>query len=218
MKCKGMLCVAVLGMTMGAFAADEIMADAVMGKENDMGIRITLGSAPGISDYDWQGTEFNVDEDSGGQLEILFARRHWNDTSSFAWIWGAGVFFSGMSGTAEAGPFAGDDIDVSAFGIMGQGGIALRAADFLVFELQPYLGVGGANVEITGYTDGGAGYAMAGLKAGAYVALGDHVELGLEVGGQANAAEVEVETFSGTSDLSLLGSGGHVAGVLAIKF
>ncbi len=220
MTCKWMIIAAVLGAAFSGFAADEIGESLAPAKEKDMGIRVSLGAAPGISESEFQGTTYSVNEDSGGQFEVLFARRHWKGDSNFAWIWGAGFFFSSMSGTAEEGSLifpVGTEYDLSTFGVMGQGGIALKAADFLILELQPYLGFGAASASITGFTDGGAGVGIFGIKGGAFIPLGERVELGIEFGYQDNAAIVEVDIGS-TYDLELTSSGLHASGVLAITF
>lgn len=215
MKCiKGMLVLATLALA-GSVVAEEGFADEKSGGA-DHGIRVSLGNAPQLSEGEILGSTFDIDGDTGGQLEILYARRHWTKNNpNFAGIWGAGIFFAGHEGVDPA--FPSDKVDLSAFGIMGQGGVAFRVADILVLEAQPYLGIGGANVEITGFTDGGAPYVMYGVKGGAFFTVGV-VELGLELGYQGFSSEVELDFGGPTTDLTLTGSGLHASGVLAIKF
>ena len=131
---------------------------------------------------------------------------------------GQGFFFASASGKDNEDPSDVTEFDLSAFGVMGQGGVAYKLGDLLVLEVQPYLGVGGANVEITGFTDGDAVYFMYGIKGGAFIALGKSVELGVEVGYQGISSEVELTIGSVTRDLTMSGDGLHASAVLAIKF
>jgi hypothetical protein len=213
---KGMLVfAAVLGMTTAGWAEHDIAKESA---KADHGIRISLGMAPGISEGEIMGMTFPIDDDTGGQLEVLYTRRHWTKSNpNFAGIWGAGVFFAGNSGS-DNDPVDPWDYDLSAFGVLGQGGVAYKIGDILVLEAQPYFGLGGANVEITEFSDGGATYFLYGIKGGAFVALGKAVELGVEVGYQGFSSEVELDFGGPTADLTLTGDGLHASAVLAIKF
>jgi hypothetical protein len=101
---------------------------------------------------------------------------------------------------------------------MMQGGLAVRAGQRVVFELGPYLGLGVANNEITGFDDGTGPYVLLGLKGGVFVLLGNSVELGLEVGAEGISTEQEITDGFDTEDVTFSGSGVHVAAVLAIPF
>jgi len=176
-------------------------------------MRVSLGVAPGVGEGEGLGMDFPIEDDTGGQLELLLASRHWQNPL-FAGCLGGGVFVAGNSGK-EAD--SNDEFDLAAFGVMGQGGVAYKIGD-MVLELQPYLGVGGANVEITGFADGGGTYFLYGFKGGAFVALGSSVELGLEVGYQGFSSEVELDFGGVTTDLTLSGEGLRASGVLSVKF
>lgn len=215
--------VAVVAMGLSALAADEI-TEVSSKSDKDMGIRVSLGVAPEITEVEFPGVTFNAEGDAGGQFEVLFVRRHWSKTNpDFAWIWGAGLFFSSSNGTDD------DDLDpweydLATFGILGQGGVAYRIGNIVVLEAQPYLGVGGASLEAqdaSGFEvlDGTASYFLFGIKAGAFVEITDNIELGVEVGYQGFNAETEVEDLIGFNyDLILSGNGLHAAGVIAFKF
>lgn len=211
---KGMLIFAVaMGVTAGSWAEE-----ATAKSDNDHGIRISLGVAPGINEGEIMGSNFVIEDDTGGQIEVLYQRRHWTkDNPNFAGIWGAGLFYANASGTDTIAPVY--DYDLTAFGIMGQGGVAWKIGDIVVIEAQPYLGLGVANAQITGFTDGGATYVMYGIKGGVFVELGKSFELGAEVGYQGISSTVELDFGGGdTEDLELTGDGLHAALVLAIKF
>jgi len=213
MNCaRGMLVVAAIGFAVSGFAEDGFAKDTTT--EKDMGIRISFGVAPGINEVEAGGSSASVQDDAGGQIEVLFERRHWTKNNpNFAGIWGAGLFLASASATG-----GGDKVELSAFGIMGQGGVAWRVGDIVVFEVQPYFGVGGASVELTGFTDGSAPYFMYGAKGGIFVELGKSFELGVEVGYQAFSSTVELEYLSYTEDLTLTGDGLHASLVASIKF
>jgi hypothetical protein len=206
----------ILAVAMGVIA--ESWAEEVAAKtDKDHGIRVSLGVAPGINEGEIMGFTGAFDDDAGGQIEVLYQRRHWTKNNpNFAGIWGAGLFIASASGTDAENPDF--EVDLTAFGIMGQGGVAYKLGDVVVIEAQPYLGLGGANAEITGFTDGGASYVMYGIKGGVFVELGKSFELGAEVGYQGISSTVELDFGGPTADLELTGDGLHAALVLAIKF
>ena len=210
---KGMLIFAVaMGITAGSWSEE-----AAEKSDKDHGIRVSLGAAPGINEGEIMGSNFDIEDDTGGQIEVLYQRRHWTkDNPNFAGIWGAGIFFASASGTDNIVPVY--DYDLTAFGIMGQGGVAWKIGDIVVIEAQPYLGLGGASVEITDFSDGSAPYWMYGIKGGVFVELGKSFELGAEVGYQGISSTVELDFGGPTEDLELTGDGLHAALVLAIKF
>ena len=95
MKLKYMIVLAaLLGTTVSGFAVDAPVA-ATASNDKDMGIRVSLGVAPGISELELSGISGTgtIEDDTGGQLEVLFQRRHWSKNNpNLAGIWGAGVF------------------------------------------------------------------------------------------------------------------------------
>ncbi len=198
----GIICVS-------AFGADETT-------KSDFGIRVSLGSAPGVNKLEVDGGgSVSVSEDGGGQLEILAVKRFWgDDESTVGGVLGGGVFFAGNSGGLGGGSF-----DLAAFGVMVQGGLAVRSGDVFVFELGPYLGIGGARQEITGFSDGSGGYAMYGIKGGAFFMLGSNVELGLELGYGGFSSDVEFDFGGGVkADGTISGDGGNAALVFGVTF
>lgn len=215
MKFKGMLFTAVLGMAAGVYAADEIAEGSASANVKDHGIRVSLGYAPGINEVGVEGISASVDDDNGAAFEVLYQRRHWSDVAdTFCGTWGAGLFFAGHSGSADGGSA---EFDLSAFGIVGQGGVAFKAGDSVVFEVQPYVGLGAATLEassggISG--DESGAYAVFGIKAGAFFQITKNVELGIEAGYQAHAGVAEVEGI----EIDFSGGGLRANGVVAIKF
>lgn len=207
---KGML---VLAAVVG-IAAQGLTEEAAE-KEMDHGIRVSLGYAPGINEIGVEGISAPVDDDGGAALEVLYQRRHWSDAAdTFCGTWGAGLFYAGHSGSEST---TSSEFDLSAFGVMGQGGVAFKAGDFVVFEIQPYLGAGVATLEassggITG--DESGAYAVFGIKAGAFFKVSKSMELGIEAGFQGHAGVAEVEGV----ELDYVGDGLRANGVVAIKF
>jgi hypothetical protein len=207
-----MLVVAAIGFAVSGFAEDATATEAK--NEKDKGIRISLGVAPGINEGEIGGFTGKLEDETGSQLEVLYARRHWTKSNpNFAGMWGAGLFLGGSSGKD-----GGDEADLTIFGGMGQGGIAYKIGDIIVIEAQPYFGLGAASVELTGFTDGSAPYFMYGIKGGLFAQLGKSFELGVEVGYQAFSSTVELEYLGYTEDLTLKGDGLHASLVAAIKF
>jgi hypothetical protein len=213
---KGILVfAAVLGMATAGWAQEAGKDSAKESK--DFSLRVSLGSAPGIDTFDAGIVgDLPIDADTGGQLELLAVQRFWSKKNpAIGGVFGGGIFFANNSGTETGGT---DEAKLSAFGIMGQGGIAAKLGDYVVVEAMPYLGLGGASVEITGFTDGGAPYVMYGVKGGMLVLLGDTIELGIEVGYHGFSSEVELDFGGPTVDATLSGSGVRGALVLAVKF
>ncbi len=185
----------------------------------DFSIRVSLGSTPGIDEGEVDGLgTLSIEDETGGQLEILVVKRFWSKNNpNLGGILGGGVFLSSNSGSDQTPPVF--DYDLTALGIMGQGGVAARFGDYVVVEVMPYFGIGGASVEITSFSDGGAPYFIYGIKGGVFVLLGESIELGLELGYHGFSSEVELDFGGGvTTDLTLSGSGVRGALVAAIKF
>ncbi len=195
-------------------AADEV-AEASVASGNTGSIRITLGSAPGIDELEASGSTESVNDDGGGRLEMLYVHRFWGrNDSSVGGMLGGGIFF-GNHALSDSGV----DVDLTTYGLLLQGGVAAKAGDNVVLELGPYLGIGIAENDTTGYSDGTGGYGLFGIKAGAFALLGDHIELGLELGYEGFSHEQEYDNgWLGSETVTFSGSGAHVAGVLAITF
>lgn len=181
----------------------------------DFSLRVSLGNAPGIDEVEDNTGTYSVNDDGGSRIEILAVKRWWGKGSpSVGGSFGGGLFF-GHHAMSE--PLL--DVDLTVFGVMLQGGFIARAGDLCAFEVGPYLGIGIANNETTGYSDGTGSYGLFGLKGGAFFLLGESVELGLELGYEGFAHEQEYDIGMGvTEDVTFSGSGARVAAVLAVKF
>ncbi|MEN7973648.1 MAG: hypothetical protein ABFR47_07415 [Verrucomicrobiota bacterium] len=202
----------------------KVSAKAVQKEEQkDFSIRVSLGSAPGIDEVDFFGSSA-MKEDGGGQLEVLAVKRFWGEQNpNFGWVAGAGLLFAGHSGMSPVatGPFIEDaDCEVFAFAGVLEGGGAVKIGNNVILEVTPFIGAGGAAQTITLASgledDSGASYICYGVKGGAFVLLGNRVELGIEAGYQGFSSSAEVE---GTSEeVTFSGGGIRAAAVLAIKF
>lgn len=198
---------------MGEEAAEEFVEKS----EKDFSVRISLGSAPGVEEWNASslGTE-SVDADGGVRVEILAVKRWWGENNpNIGGTFGGGVFFAGNSGKEPGGT---DTIELSAFGGIIQGGFAVKAGDIVVLELTPYGGLGGAENETTGFTSGNGPYYFLGIKGGVFIALGDSFELGLELGYESFDQDQELSIGGATYDTTISGSGVRGALVASILF
>jgi len=183
----------------------------------DFSLRIAYGTVPGVSEAKIDGgPTLSGDAEMGGRLEILAVKRFFGENdSTVGGMFGGGGFISG----GQSGKYGGNEVTISAFGGMIQGGVAIKLGERFVLEAGPYLGIGGANVELTGFDDGSGPYAFFGVKAGAFIMLGERVDLGLELGYEGFAQKQEFsDSFGNTADVTFTGNGARVAIVLAIKF
>ena len=184
---------------------------------NDFSFRVALGSAPGTDEFevDGFGGKQSLDPDDGARLEILAVKRFWGKNESIVGgMFGGGMFYAEHSGTDAVGA----DIDTYAFGLLLQGGPAIRVGKLVVIETGPYLGLGIAYTEIDEFVDGYGTYALFGLKIGVFISLAEHIELGLEAGYESFATEQELDIYGSDADIIFYGTGSRVAGVLVIKF
>ena len=194
----------------------EQKPDTTTKDQKDFSIRIALGSAPGIDEGEILGSSGPLNDEGGAQVEVLLNKRFWSKNNpNIGGVLGGGIFSAANSGQDGSG---GDTFDLTAFGLIAQGGIVAKLGNYIVIEAMPYLGAGGASVEITGFSDGSAPYFMYGVKGGIFAQLGNSVELGIEAGYHGFSSEVELDFGGSTADLTLSGSGPRVAAVLAIKF
>jgi len=206
--------IVVVAMACGMSAVGEEVQDKA---SKDFSIRVSIGSAPGVDEFevDGFGTE-SVSDEGGGRLEILAVKRFWGKNNpNIGGTFGGGIFFSGHSGKDDVG----DEVDLSVFGGMIQGGLVVKASESVTLEFGPYLGIGSGKTEVTGFTSGRGAHAFFGVKGGVFVILGDSVELGLELGYEGFAQEQEFDDgFGGTVDVTFSGSGVRGALVAAVKF
>lgn len=187
----------------------------VPNESRDLSVRFALGSAPGWDEFEIVGLSGSLDDEVGARAELLVVKRFWGDNdSTVGGMLGGGIFVSSHEGTDEVG----DSIESSVFGAMIQGGVAFRAGEIVVIELGPYLGLGSANNEITGFSDGNGPFGLFGMKTGVFVRLGPSVELGLELGYEGIATTQEISDGFTTEDIDFTGSGARFAGVVMVCF
>ena len=212
---------AILGLAAAGWAEGEVQGTA--GKQ---GIRIAIRNAPGLDEVELSlgGASETVDLDSqdGVQVDVMYAKRFMGEDGNrtVGPMIAGGVFFSNSSGT-----FAGDtdEIELTAFGAIVEGGVAVQLGRVVVLEVAPFLGLGVANqsysIEGESISDGSGPYFLYGVKGGIFFQIGSNIELGLEAGYSGFTCDGEIEEFGGpTMDLTFTGGGFQGAGVLVVKF
>ena len=193
---------------------------SVMGEESqdqltsDFAVRTALRITPGVSDLSYYSGAISGETkaDDGGRLEVLAVKRYWSGKESQAGGTLGGGLFVGRQDGREDGTH--NKIEISSFGAMIQGGLALRGGDHFIFELTPYVGVGGAQNRIKGFSIENGPYYFYGIKGGFFFELSQSIELGLELGYEGFKQEVEYENMT----IKSTGSGFSGGLVLAVKF
>ena len=214
----------IIGAALIGLIASVQAEQVTSAEEKGFSVRTSIGSAPGLDEGEMLGLDFPIDADTGYQFEVLAVKRFWSKgTPSLGGLLGGGFFYANNSGTdADPDPSENDTFELSAFGVVGEAGVALKLGRHVVLEATPYLGAGGADVEITGFSDGTAPYFMYGIKGGIFVLLGGSFELGLEAGYHAVSSEVDLDmsNIGGPSsiDLTLDGDGARFAVVAEFEF
>jgi hypothetical protein len=190
-------------------------------KPKDWSVRVTAGLAPAVDELEVEGFTGSFDSGDGGRVEVVAVRRLWNKNNpDIGWSFGGGAFGAKHSGTTAVG----NELDVTAFGVLFQGGFAAKTGKYVVWEAGPYLGLGLASVDAPALEAAGlelqdpATYAYLGLKGGVFVLLNESFELGLEVGIESFSSTVEVTDGFATSDMTVSGVGPRVAAVVSYKF
>jgi len=185
------------------------------------GIRVGIRNAPGVDEFERDvigGTSItSVDPEDGIQVDVMYVRRHLgkDGTDTVGPMWGAGVFFNGSSGKDASGA----DYELTAFGTIGEGGIAVQLGEVVMLEAMPFIGLGGASQDISGFTSGSGGYFLYGFKGGVFFRIGDKMELGIEAGYSGFVSSGQIEIIGGnTYDFYLSGGGFQGGGVFVIKF
>ena len=191
-------------------------------KLKDLSLRVSLGNAPGIEDFeDSRGFDNHVkDADYGSRIEILAVKRWWGESNqNIGGSIGGGIFV-GRHTLSETGTISGDlNVDLTIFGGIIQGGFIAKAGKNFVFEVGPYLGLGIAYNETTGYTDSTGSYGLFGIKGGAFILPSENIEIGLELGYEGFEHKQDYKDgFGGTVDVTFSGSGPRVAAVFVVKF
>lgn len=215
---------------LGVFTAfaEEISAEteAVENKSNNNSIRVRISSAPGIDTIEDSFGSFDIDEDGGSRVDVMYARRFsglWgNSDSNFGGVIAGGVFFGSHNGSFLG--LIGTDLitietDLTTFGGIFEGGLVYKADDSIVLEITPYFGFGGAQNETTFTTDGSGPIIIYGINGSVFVLLSDNIELGLQAGYSGFSHDQDFEDPSGaTETVTFSGSGATFGGVLGIKF
>jgi len=181
--------VVVMALFCGVSAMGEEIQDPLT---SDFAIRTALRLTPGVEEISSYSSHDSSDakSDDGGRFEVLAVKRYWSTKESHAGgTLGGGLFIGRQDGCVK-----GDDakIEISSFGAMIQGGLALRGGDHFIFELTPYVGLGGAQNRVKGEFIENGPYWLYGIKAGFFFELSSTIELGLEVGYEGFKQEVEV--------------------------
>lgn len=209
---------AAVGISAAVTAEESVVAGNI---ERDHGIRIGIRNAPGVDELEaeFAGVTDTVplDAQDGLQIDVMYVRRHLgkDGSNTFGPMWGAGLFLANSTGQEIGGT---DEVEIGAFGIIGEGGVAAQLGQVVVLELMPFLGAGVATQDITGYSTGAGGYVLYGIKGGLFFRLGSSVELGLEAGYSGFASNGEIEEDPITYDVTYTGGGFQGAGVIVISF
>ena len=183
------------------------------------GIRVAIRNAPGVDEFEedfgsGSVTTRSLEEEQGIQVDVMYVRRHMGEDGkkTIGPMWGAGVFLvNGTSGKASNG----DKFELSAFGVIGEGGVAAQLGDKVVLELLPFLGVGSATQDITGFESGNGAYFLYGIKGGIFFKVTRSIELGLEAGYSGFTSTGEIDYPGNTSDIKFTG-GGFQGGLVGV--
>lgn len=181
---------------------------------NNIDVRVLVGSAGGVGrvrDEDTDTEVDNFDDESGGrfsvQVQFLHAR-----PGSFGFVVGGGLFAASHEGT-----LGGVTSTVGAVGLDLKGGFVLRPTRNWHFELPSIVLSGGsATVETEGAPDSEDGsYSAFALQVGAFYTFDNHLQVGLEIGGQAFRAVVERDIGAGVKHDIIYSGGGAVINLVA---
>lgn len=215
---KVIIIAAILGIATAGWTQEDTSMKRVTPKH---GIRVGIRNAPGVDEFERDlaggGTSTtSADPDDGIQVDVMYVRRHMgkDGTDTVGPMWGAGVFLNSSSGKAASGT----EYELTAFGAIGEGGIAVQLGKVVVLEALPFIGLGGASQDITGFTSGGGGYFLYGLKGGMFFKIKHNMELGIEAGYSGFVSNGEIETLGSTYDFYLSGGGFQGGGVFVIMF
>ena len=208
---------AILGLAAAGWAEGE--AKGTAGKQ---GIRVSIRNAPGVGEFDWDDSDgpsgtTSMDSQDGTQVDVMYAKRFMgkDGNNTVGPMVAGGLFFSNSSGEAF-----GEEIELTTFGEIVEGGVAVQLGRVVVLEATSFFGLGIANQSYSFPVSDGTGlYVLYGVKGAIYFQIGSNIELGLEAGYSGFTSDGEIEYSDGsTTDLTFTGGGFQGAGVFVIKF
>ena len=206
---KGMMIAcALIGMASAGWGEEVVATKGTAAKQ---GIRVAIRNAPGVEEFEEEfgslTDTYAVDSQDGIQIDVMYARRHMgkDGNNTAGPMWGAGVFMANSSGKEPGGS---GEVELTAFGAIAEGGIAVQLGKVVVLEAAPFLGLGVADQDITGFTSGSGGYVLYGVKTAIYFQIGGNMELGLEAGYSGFASSGELDYGGGIiTDVTFTGDG-----------
>ncbi len=182
------------------FAGQSAYADT------EKGLRLSLGSAPGMDKVEFDGpggvVSVDLDADSGINFNPAFVIR----TGIEKPVGFVGVFGL-MVRTHSGTDVVGDKVELTVWGVSAAPGLAVKLSDKAHLELKVELGLGAANQSITGATDGSGPYVSLGASAGAYFKLGKTFVLGADLGYSQFTSTGELDVAGTIIDTEFTGSG-----------
>lgn len=211
----------ILSIISGIAATGQAQEPVKKGSAGKHAIRVAIRNAPGVDEIEEEfagNTDtYNTDAQDGVQVDIMYVKRFMgrDGLNTVGPLVGGGIFISNQSGDDLGGT---DEVELTAFGLIGEAGIAIQLGRVVVLEAAPFLGVGGAEQKITGFSSGAGGYFLYGAKGGIYFQIGEHIELGLEAGYSGFISNGEIDYGPITSDVLFTGGGSQAGGVFVVKF
>lgn len=197
---KKLLAVAVMVSITVLFSGQSAFA------KPEMGLRISLGVTPGVDKFEVTGPSGNgtadMDAESGVNLNPAFVIRTTPD-KRVGFVGVIGPFVRSHDSTHSTG----NTVELAAFGVSLQPGLAVKLSDKAHLEIKGELGLGAANQSITGYTDGSGPYVSVGVSAGAYFKLGKTFVLGGDIGYSSFTSTGELDVSGVINDSEFTGSG-----------
>jgi hypothetical protein len=204
------------------FAVVPVIALAA---ENDMDLRIKLGTAASIDELSDDSSKITIggDVSSNAQLELLYSHYFSPTTSA---IIGAGFFSRTHSGSEDLGTGSGEtSLDYNAQGVSVSFGVGLKPTDNVRWEGRVELGVGEGDPSLSTpgviWHDTKSGsYTSASIILGGYYSFTKPgVELGLELGSQSFQGDWKIWNSGGYwSDFTFKGNSVAANLILGYRF
>ncbi|MEN8254327.1 MAG: hypothetical protein ABFR33_02550 [Verrucomicrobiota bacterium] len=214
---RGIMAIAV------GFVVTSWAEDTVPGTASKHGIRIAIRNMPGVDEVEeddgFTAVTHSADSVDGAQIDVMYVKRFMgrDGNNTVGGFVGGGLFFANSSGEEPGGTV---EVELDAYGLIGEGGVAVQLGRVVVLEAGSYLGLGVADQEISDLgssaSDSGA-YAVFGLKTAIFFQIGSNIELGLEAGYASFAGMVPDFDASGY-DITFSGDGFQGGGVFVVKF
>jgi len=218
---KGMIITcAFLGMASAGWGEEAVTTKGTAAKQ---GIRVAIRNAPGIDEVDLDNSfggsgTIIADPQTGAQIDVMYAKRFMgkDGNNTVGPMVAGGLFVSNSSGEF----FGQEEIELTVFGEIIEGGVAVQLGRVVVLEVTSFFGLGIANQSYSlPVTDGSGLYVLYGVKSAIYFQIGRNIELGLEAGYAGFSSDGKIEQIDGsTTDLTFTGGGFQGAGVFVVKF